>query len=73
MLVAPASSAFSTSSLTAVERSRMTWPEQMRCTALLSIGLITPGAGAGRGADIMLFELGLAEVAHLALLGAEGF
>lgn len=44
MLVAPASSAFSTSSFTAVARSRITWPEQMRCTAALSMGLIAPAA-----------------------------
>jgi hypothetical protein len=40
-VVAPASRLFSTSSLTAVARSRMTCPLQMRCTAALSMGLIS--------------------------------
>ena len=39
-VVAPASRAFSTSSFTAVARSKITWPEQMRWTTPLSIALI---------------------------------
>ena len=38
--VAPASTAFSTSSLTAVARSRMTAPDEMRCTSWRGIGWI---------------------------------
>ena len=40
ILVAFASNAFSTSSFTAVDKSRITWPEQIRCTAALSMGLM---------------------------------
>ena len=40
IFVARASKAFSTSSFTAVPRSKMTCPEQIRCTELLSMGLM---------------------------------
>ena len=42
MLVAPASSAFSNSSLTAVARSNMTCPLAMRCTAAAGTGAMCP-------------------------------
>ena len=49
--VAPASSEFSSSSLTAVAMSRTTWPEQMRWTDSLSMALIEledmKGGGGG--------------------------
>ena len=41
--VAPASSAFSTSSLTQLARLRTTWPEHMRCTTTSSIRLMLRG------------------------------
>ena len=46
MLVAPASSAFSTSSFTAPARSRTTWPLQMRWMCACAMGrMALPGAG----------------------------
>ena len=42
MFVAPASSAFSNSSLTAVARSKITCPLAMRCTAAAGTGAMCP-------------------------------
>ena len=54
-VVAPASSAFSTSSLMAVARSSTTWPEQMRWTEAGSMGVMR-GTGAGAGGGVMVWE-----------------
>jgi hypothetical protein len=56
MLVAPASTLFSTSSLTAPARSITTWPEQMRCTDARSMGLIR-GAAAPSTVAILISKL----------------
>lgn len=67
IFVAPASSAFSTSSLTAVARLRITWPLQIRCTADLLIGWILPPAGFSSCASAMAARCRVHGVARLHL------
>ena len=61
MLVAPASKLFSTNSLTAEERSRMTWPAQIRWTIPLLMGLMA-GESTASPTSIVMPEIMVASI-----------